>query len=94
MSKTIEKREVEAIVSVYHCDRCGSEIPKSKRYGVTRPGEGAQITSRGDGEWEPLLVPTGGDLHSLSEASNIDLCIECLALLRVWVREVKEMSPQ
>lgn len=86
MSRTVERREVERLVNVYACDRCGSELPGSKHYGVTRPGEGTQITSRGDGEWEPLLIPTGDDQYSLSQASNIDLCATCLDGLRDWVR--------
>lgn len=86
MSKTVEKREVEKSVYVYRCDRCSAEMCESERYGVTKPGEGTQISSRSDAAWEPLLPPSGADNYSLAEASNVDLCDACLAELRAWMR--------
>lgn len=86
MSRTLERREVESTVSVYRCDRCGAEMPETPRFGVSRPGEGTQLSSRSDEKWEPLSVPTGSDNHSLFEASNVDLCDACLAELRAWMR--------
>lgn len=86
MSRTLETRMVEGRVAVYTCDRCGAEMPETPRFGVSRPGEGTQLSSRSDEKWEPLVTPTGADLHALAEASNVDLCDRCLGSLREWMR--------
>ena len=88
MSRTLETKSVERLVYVYSCDRCGKEMAPTQQFGLSHPGEGAQITAReyqehGHPEWLPL-APSDDDNWSRHHAANADLCPSCTASLLLW----------
>lgn len=87
MSREIVERPTTTRVAIHLCDRCGREIPTGRVRG-TEEGllEGAGISARGGGEWQPL-VPVKDDYGTHSpeyHAANVDICESCLDGLREW----------
>lgn len=97
MSRSTQIREVEQRVYVYACDRCGTEMAPTARFGESRPGEGSSISARKyqsdkSPDWLPL-VPYDGGQYALSNAVNSDLCPSCTASLLEWFADGKEGKP-
>lgn len=101
--RTYEQRPVPQAVAVFHCDRCGSEIPSEKSSfqaprlaegshisGIVHFGEGDQL--HGGGRWLALKpVPAGTPDYNRNmaehQAAQVDLCAGCTADLLIWFRD-------
>ena len=88
MSRELVERPTTMRVAIHLCDRCGAEIPTGRVRG-TEEGllEGAGLSARGGGKWQPLIPVEGVEslTHSPEyHAANVDICERCLGSLREW----------